>query len=401
VKPGWLRGFANALLALCAVDALLSLCDEALRAALGVQWLALPRSALAELAFSGLASTVPVMLATPRLPVPVFVPLTIATFWLTLGAAPLPLWIASAPLLSVTGCLIQLVAVALAFTVVRTLNGGRGWWFTESGPERPAFAWRHSLAFGAALCSLGPLAAIGYGAVALATWAQIVTHGFIHFGLEGVSLADRHYRRDGQEIRLVGMMHIGDPEAYRSLTRSFARESTVVLEEGVSDREERLASALHYGRAARALGLAAQEDLSAYLVDGKAALPETLPWPIVRHADVDASAFSAETIACIRWASQVWEAEDLASALREILRGAQERGPEQLAAFQAEVLGLRNEHLVKEIQRALGEYEHVVVPWGALHLPEIEKAVLSMGFSETSREQHPLFAWRTVVAALF
>ena len=83
------------------------------------------------------------------------------------------------------------------------------------------------------------------------------------------------------------------------------------------------------------------------------------------------------------------------------MRGAKEQGPEQLQAFQAEVVGLRNRHLVKEIEGAVGEFDHVVVPWGALHLPEIEQAVLAMGFAETSRELHPLFAWSTVLAALF
>ncbi len=62
---------------------------------------------------------------------------------------------------------------------------------------------------------------------------------------------------------------------------------------------------------------------------------------------------------------------------------------------------MRNAHLEGEIERALGEYEHVVVPWGALHLPSVEQTVLSWGFAETSRETHPLFAWSTVLAALF
>ena len=41
------------------------------------------------------------------------------------------------------------------------------------------------------------------------------------------------------------------------------------------------------------------------------------------------------------------------------------------------------------------------MPWGALHLPAIEDAVLSWGFEETSRERHPLIDWRTVAAAVF
>jgi hypothetical protein len=400
VRPPWLRSFANTVIALSAADALFSLFEETLRALTGATALAAPRSALAQVALLALAATVPGMLVTPRLPVHVFLPLVLATFWLTLGAAPLGLWVTSAPVLAAVLCLLQLAAVALAFATVRAHNGGRSVWFDAASPERPAFAWHHSLAVGAALLTLGPALAIGYGAVAVATWVSGVTHGFVHFGLEGVSLAERRYQREGREIRLVGMMHIGDPAAYRALTRTFARESTVVLAEGVSDRGERLSGSLHYGRAAQALGLAPQQDLDSYLSEGEGAQTTTPEWPVVRHADVDTSVFSPATISCIQWASEVWDADDLASALQMILAGARERGPE-LEAFQSEVLGLRNEHLVAEIERALPEFEHVVVPWGALHLPAIERAVLDWGFAETSRDLHPLFAWNTVVAALW
>jgi hypothetical protein len=340
------------------------------------------------------------MLVTPRLPVAVFLPLAIVTLWLGFGMAPLPLWISSPRALSTTGVVIQLAAVALAFAVVRARNGGRGLWFGAASPERPAFAWRHSLAFGAGLFSLGPIAVVGYTAVAIATSIQIVTGGFVHFDLAGVSLGDRHYRRGDREIRLVGMMHVGDPARYRALVCTFERESTIVLAEGVSDREGRLAASLQYGKVAEALGLAQQQDLRSYLVDADEDAVEPPEWPVVRHADVDASTFSPATIEMIRWAGQVWGARDVASALELILHAARESDPEQGQAFFADVLDRRNEHLVGEIERALGEYERVVVPWGALHLPGIERTVLGWGYEETSRELHPLFAWRTVVAAV-
>jgi hypothetical protein len=401
VKPSWLRACANAVLALSAADALFSLVDEAVRAATGAQGLAAPRNALAQLALCAVAATVPGMLVTPRLPIAVFLPLAAITFWLTAGAAPLPLWIDSDRSLPATGAAIQLGAVALAFALVRARNGGRAWWFDAASPERPAFTWRHSIAFGAALCSLGPLAAVGYGAIALATEIQVISHGFIQVGPHGVSLADRHYQRGDREIRLVGMMHIGDPDEYRALTRTFARESTIVLAEGVSDRERRLATPLQYGHAAQALGLAPQQDLSSYLVDSDSAEAEGAEWPVVRRADLDASSFSPATIAMIQWAGEVWAAKDVQSALRLILRGAREQGPDQRQAFFADVVDRRNEHLVGEIQNALPEYEHVVVPWGALHLPGIERTVLAWGFTESARELHPLFAWRTVADALW
>ena len=168
-----------------------------------------------------------------------------------------------------------------------------------------------------------------------------------------------------------------------------------------SMKEGRLASALEYGHVAEALGLAQQEDVSAYLVD--AVEPEAAPpeWPVVRRADVDVSAFAPETIAMIEWAGEIWKAPDVDTALRVILRGLREQTPEQRLAFLADVVDRRNEHLAVEIERALREYERVVVPWGGLHLPSVEQTVLSWGFAETSRELHPLFAWRTVAAALW
>ena len=329
MNPRWLRGFANGLVGLSAFDALLSLLEEGVRAATGVSWLAGPRSVVAELVIAGVIASVPLMLLTPRLPIAVFGPLAIATLWLTFGAAPLPLWIESATL-GVVGCAIQLAAVALAFALIHRRNGGRRWWFDAASPEVPAFAWRHTLGVGAAYAVLGFPAALLYLVVAMATWTQLLTHGFVSFDLDGVSLADRHYQRDGREIRLVGMMHIGEEKAYRMLVRTFVRESAVVLAEGVSDRESRLADTLEYGRAAHALGLSRQQDLRAYLVDEDDPDGELPQWPVVRHADVDASAFSPQTIAWIQWAGGIWDAEDLPTAARALIDGFRRRNPDEL-----------------------------------------------------------------------
>ena len=399
MKPGWLRAVANAVLALSAADALLSLLDEVVHVTTGVHWLGGPRNALAELALVATVSTLPVMLATPRLPIRVFLPLALVTIWLSLGAAPLALWIAP-PLVNATGCAIQLAAVAVAFALARAQGGRRGWWFGDAGPERPAFEWKHSLAFAAGLCLLGPVTVIAYGALAVATSIEVVTQGFVHFDLTGVSLADRHYRRGDREIRLVGMMHIGDPASYRRLVCTFEQESTVVLAEGVTDREGRLAAALQYGHVAEALGLSEQRTIGSYLADAEDPEAEPPEWPVVQRADVDASEFSPGTVAMIRWAGEVWAAKDVASAASVVLRGMREQGTEQRIAFFTDILDRRNAHLVEELEHALVDYDRVIVPWGALHLPGIERTVLSWGFAETSRELHPLFAWRTVAAAL-
>ena len=68
-------------------------------------------------------------------------------------------------------------------------------------------------------------------------------------------------------ILVVGMMHVGEEASYRELVGSFSVPSTVVLEEGVTDRSGLLESPLSYDGMAGVLGLAQQDDLAAYLKD--------------------------------------------------------------------------------------------------------------------------------------
>ena len=400
MRPPWLRAAANALVVLSLLDGSLSLAEEILRAATGALWLLPLRNTLAQGVVLGVLASLPAMALTPRLPLAVFLPLAIGTLWLGFGAAPLGLLLASPTAVGISASTFQIALSVTVLLVIRRRNGGRRWLFDADSPGAPAFAWSRSLGFAAGSVALGAPAALLYLVVLGVTWVQTTTQGFVAFDLAGVSLGDRRYARGDREIRLVGMMHIGEERAYRDIVASFASPSTVVLAEGVSDREGRLGDALHYGRAAEALGLASQRDLRDYLAED--ADPEAPPpaWPVIRPADLDANEFAAETIDWLRWASGVWTAPDLASALREILVAVRERGPEDLATFQRDVIDRRNAHLYDEIHAALEDYERVIVPWGALHLPAVENVVLGWGFEETSRTLHPLISWDTIAAAL-
>ena len=64
------------------------------------------------------------------------------------------------------------------------------------------------------------------------------------------------------------------------------------------------------------------------------------------------------------------------------------------------MLARRNVHLVEELQGALADYDRVIVPWGALHLPYVQQQLLAMGFTPTDRTNHPLIAWNTLAGAL-
>lgn len=397
MRRRWLALLANAFVVAYTADAAFSLLEELLRAATGSALLLGPRNLLASAVFYAALVCLPLLALTPRLPTLTLLALSLSALWLNLGAAPLALLVTSSTGLGLASVGIQAVFAAAALLRIRRMRGGDGWLLTPELLRGPALSLRHSLACAAGTVFVLVPAALLYFLVSIATWLQLTTQSFVSFDLVGVSLADRLYVRDDREIRLVGMMHIGEGQAYRELASSFLAESTVVLEEGVSDREARLQQPLSYARAAQVLGLEQQVGLDQYLEEVAGDTPRA--WPTLRRADVDISAFSPETVEWLGWAGRVWSSEKPLAAFLAFLRRSSEHADE-LVLVQRDIIDLRNEHLLGQIDDALHDYDHVVVPWGALHLPFIERAILARGFDPTRESRRRLVTWAGILAAL-
>jgi hypothetical protein len=96
----------------------------------------------------------------------------------------------------------------------------------------------------------------------------------------------------------------------------------------------------------------------------------------------------------------IWDGEDpLGAFARLYVRYIEEH--DRWAVVLEDVLTRHNHHLLEALQVALMEYDRVIVPWGALHLPFVQRQVLEMGFEPTTRTHHPLASWKTILAALF
>lgn len=397
MSPAGCARLANAFVVAYALDAGVSLCDEILRAVTGFGLLSPLRNGLALLVVTGALLCLPAIALTPRLPTGLLLMLALSALWLTSGGAPLPLWLGTPAALGAGICGLQAAFAAGALLWIRRASGGRRWLFTPGMLAGPAFSWRHSARFFALVVFGIAPAGLVYLAVSTATWVHASTGGFLSFDLAGVTLADRCYVRDDREIRLVGMMHIGEGEAYRELFSSFLGEDTIVLTEGVSDDRGLFAEELSYGRVARALGLEAQGSVESQLEEVQ--IPDAPELPVVRRADVDFSDFAPETVEWLRWAARVWDSDEPLRAVAELARRASQT-PDTWRVVKRDILARRNEYLLREISRATEEYERVVVPWGALHLPFIEESILGWGFDERDRSRRRLISWRTVATAV-
>ena len=383
----------NLLLVACALLAVVSVCEEILR--LGFRdfgWLA------GRLGFGVvcMALAIPVIVLcamSPRLPARVVLPSALGAVWLGLGALPVALvvepdHVGPAASAIFTGC------VAFSFAVLRLDPAGAGrWWITRR--DLPAFSLRRTLVFGALGLLLTPIAAGAYVVMALIAWTEQATGHFIDVHPGGVSIEERTYARDGREIHLVGMMHIGERDAYDALFESFAGASTLVLEEGVTDREGLLSTPLALSKVASAVGLQPQESVSSFFEeDGQPV--DDVELPTVRRADLDISDFSPVTIDFLERAAIAWQQEGALGLAQAILDSSV--ATEDAEAVLDDLIWARNEVVLLELENGLDSFERIVVPWGAMHMPGIAQEVESLGFTTVSTRHRLLFSWSTLLA---
>ncbi|MCP4004504.1 MAG: hypothetical protein GY725_09945 [bacterium] len=371
-----MAGLTTAFLYLFAIDALLSVVDLALFQVTGLHFLIVPLSLLmfALIPWAGLMFVLMVFL--PRLPKRILLSVCGLYAWEVLGLMPLPLY-ATWP--TVAG-IVNLLALVLSVLIFAWLKAKTGvYQVTEAWLEGrgPAFRWGHLIAYGALSTLFVPLILASYTFFSAVSTLDHFTAGFMQLRLDGLYSLERVYERADQRVHLIGMMHIAREGFYREVLEALPVGDTVVLAEGVRDETDLLGD-FNYGRLAEAVNLTEQ---SSFEVEGG---------PSVIGADVDVAEFSSSTIDILNAIGRVLQSETREEAIEALLGYGRVAGEsEAIEMIWHDVLEIRNRHLLEKLDEALGEYERAVIPWGAVHMMEIEPGVLGRDFvpiSETERQ---------------
>lgn len=280
----------------------------------------------------------------------------------------------------------------------------------------PFFRLKNTLIFGAASLFFAPFALILLILFAVNAYMTEYTSGFMSLGPGGLRMAERVYKRDNRTIRLAAMIHVGSKEFYDELERSIAPGRTIVLAEGVSDDENLLAGSIDYGKMASYLGLTSQKEMH---FRGRVIEPEELESPRLRsrkagdgkpaggvdilRADVDASDLRPPTILLLNAIGRKLQESDSFAKEFQALNSWCEKNitPEMYELIIDDILHRRNLELIRYLEKALDRYDTVVIPWGALHMKEIEEGVLKRGFTlQEERERVSIDFRKMLLSAL-
>lgn len=401
-----LQGAISLFWLLFFADGILSVTDEIASLAGGVPALSAVRRAIAFIMLGGSVAVAGLASLTPRAPKRALVPLILFAWWAGPAMAfPLTRW--NVPHLALGLAIAQLL---LALTVLYSCHGGR-WNRPLPLNDSPAFSWRYSLLAVPLTVALFPVLVATSTLSGFTTQVELLTGGYVRVRLDGIYLVERKFQSGDREVRLTGMMHVADREFYSSLLTGIDPAiPSVVLVEGVTDRRRLLGGkTLSYNRVARFLNLTPQSDsiFSQQIAEGLdgrdgqktdgAQVPERPENREIdfRHADVDAESFHPQTIAFILAVVGLFQSPDLRQFVATLVDPS---SPITNEAAQAQVMNdilfARNQRLAAEIESSLRDYRRVIVPWGAMHLPEIESWLEARNFVEREEsERRALGFW--------
>lgn len=408
---------ANVYLFAFGLDAGLSLADEVLQTA-GSNALTMPREIVAGIVSLASFVVMPLLLLfVPHIPRRIFLPLVIFALWVGFGAPPLMLVAHSTVIL---GLAVAQVALALyAFWMTSRMMDGTPWLRASLLPRKSFLVLRTIAAIVSAFLFLAiamPILMIG----GVAGYLETQSKGYVDFTGEGVDLQETVLENGTQKVRLIAMMHIGEPQFYRDLFSTFPAGS-LVLSEGVSDRENRLAGNFSYQRVAETLGLSRQPQLSAagavveegsapqattpqQQADPQTAEPVEQPLapaakttPEVVRADIDVSELSDVTVRILTKVGELYASDSLGQALTRYMEMTSTFTEEDFKVFFGDVVDKRNAHVLAEFDKRRANYDTIIIPWGGLHMPGLEQALIDRGFKIVSQEKRQIVKYQTIV----
>jgi hypothetical protein len=301
----------------------------------------------------------------PGVPKRFFVPLCLFIPVVYIGVLPLLVWFSDQAMRILWA--VSLAQVLLGMAIIARLRDGMKFrWPLVSGwalEDR-----RFSLGNLAGVVAVGIFgivpALVAYIGFSAMVSVKHFSDGFVKLHPTGLSMQVRKYvRDDGRNIMLVPMSHVGEAEFYRSLAASFPADSVILLE-GVSDRENLAEVHSDYSKMAATVG--GVEQTKVFKPQGE-----------LVHADVDISSFSPTTVDLLKTAMLLHSKGVTAETLPILMKPAAPGLEKQLLE---DILTKRNQHLLGVIRERLPTSKNIIVPWGAAHMPEIAREIEKDGF---------------------
>lgn len=379
----------NAFLLVTAVSSVLALVDDTLLKSAMTDEFYGARAEIGMLNIVLLFIAMVALILVPHLPKLVLLPPVAVMIWQLIGA-PGFAWSITDHASMAKLDEISLASIALAVFANRMTTGH---WFLAASrlPFRDTSFVRTVIAMPIALFAI---IGVGVGGLlaAIPVFIEQQSGGYLHFASDGLEVRETVLTKRDHTVHLVGMVHIGDPKFYRTLFRMIGPKA-LILAEGVTDREGRMKARPSYDNAARGLGLESQSEFQALLaganrVDDASAVSVAPSSPVasdaqaphVLFADIDVADLSPATLRFLEAVGTVFQAPTLAEAVQRYLAISTQFKDDEVQGVMEEIVHKRNQRVLAAFDKYESQYQVIYIPWGALHMPDLEKKMKARGY---------------------
>lgn len=394
--PAWPRLWANAFLLLNLLSGTFTVLHAAFGNANGILWIASCGLIFHFVALLAVVTAISFYRGTPwgHLSLPL-----LAAIWSGHALMPLPAIMSLHKVEYASGVLeIAVTAFCLLILRLRAIPEGAkaSFLFTSNDFKQFRFSPWKSIAATVLHLIILPVIYLLSMAYGLVWMINTASGGFIRVDQTGVQFQARSYRLNDKQIHLLPTVHIANPSFYKRITSAIPElppETTIVIPEGVTDRTGILKNPLDYSGIAEAAGLTAQ--------------PRSLPQKIGPRSvqvDADISEFAPEVKTALNRFTQGMAyviARDFKRAAEEL--SAMDSKAQEL--FWLDILENRNQRVLSGIDIATGQregftidgpIEHIIVPWGAAHMPGLERGLLERKARLEKRYDIELIRWSKI-----
>ncbi len=320
-----------------------------------------------------------------HLPKRVLVPLLLWLFWSLVAYWPLDYFAQGWG--SLIANIAQLIFGVLLLKVNFLLNNKSLLLVPEQFSGPVAFSFATLIKFSLISLVVLPVSLLLVGFSVVSGVLDRTTAGFVQLRPDGLYMQEKVYHRDGKDIRLAAMIHLGHGSYFRDLIASIPAERTLVLAEGVSDEAVLMREQFSYGNIAGNLGLSSQEQFHfagrrISLADLGQPYRERYDGPHILDADIDLQQFDPRSVEVLNaLARYVLNADSLWQGYLQFNSWAEENiTVETNRVLMNDLIDKRNQAVIALLPQALERYDVVVIPWGALHMKGIEAAVRAADF---------------------
>lgn len=283
-------------------------------------------------------------------------------------------------------------ACQLCFSIIQVCVGiysFRSTWAQRAGVERKEA--RYFLA-GIASFSFAGFFIVANIAVLIGVFVS-ASAGFLDLKGDRITSVEKVYEKNGKVVHLIPMIHVGSKEFYKELSQLDGVKKTLILLEGVSD-EKNLLKPISYRNMAGSIGL--EEQVKHFKPQAKTKqLQKNISYIV---SDVDASQFSQETRTFI---NKTMAMLDKKSFLEMLFASDDDlQVPGDIASISADLMDKRNQKVIENLIANETKFDEFYIPWGAMHLPELEREMLQMGYKEVFQRERPVISLMAVVNSI-